>query len=332
MRLPGFDGYHDVSATGADVAGGLFSGREVDDFLGYGEFRSEIFLQPTSPLSYERTIMTREFAIIAAGAMGSAVARRLTEKGGRVLTLLDGRSPSTRRRAEDSGMIGVDEDRIARADIVLSIVPPGKALALAERLAPALTRKPRNPIFVDCNAIDVHTVKQVAGIIAPSGARFADAAIIGPPPKPGEAGPTFYISGEPATDLEVLRDYGLTVRTIDGPIGAASALKMSYAGITKGLAAIAAAMVLAATRAGAAAGLREELAASQPQLLQRFAKTLPAYRWVAEMREIAAFVGEDAAASRMYGAFADLYERLAADYQGSRTEIELIERFLSRPE
>ncbi len=41
--------------------------------------------------------MTREFAIIAAGAMGSAVARRLTENGARVLTLLDGRSPSTRR-------------------------------------------------------------------------------------------------------------------------------------------------------------------------------------------------------------------------------------------
>ena len=87
---------------------------------------------------------------------------------------------------------------------------------------------------------------------------------------------------------------------------------------TKGLTAIAAAMVLAATRAGAAAALRQELAASQPQLLQRFAKTLPdmvpkAYRWVAEMREIAAFVGEDSAASRMYDAFADFYERLAAD-------------------
>jgi len=70
-----------------------------------------------------------------------------------------------------------------------------------------------------------------------------------------------------------LRDYGLIVRTIEGPIGAASALKMSYAGVTKGLTAIAAAMVLAATRAGAAAALRVVLAASQPQLLQRFAKT-----------------------------------------------------------
>jgi putative dehydrogenase len=281
--------------------------------------------------------MTREFAIIAAGAMGGAVARRLTETGARVVTLLDGRSAATQRRAEEAGMVGVDEDGIARAEIVLSILPPAEALPLAERLAPALTRADRKPIFADCNAIDVQTVRQVAAIIGPSGARFADGGIIGGPPSPGETGPTFYFSGEPAGDLEVLRDYGLTTRTIDGPVGAASALKMSYAGITKGLTAIAAAMILAATRAGAAAALREELAASQPQLLQRFTRTVPgmypkAYRWVAEMREIAAFAGEDPAAGRIYDAFADLYERLAADYQGSRAEIDLIEQFLSHPD
>jgi L-threonate 2-dehydrogenase len=231
-------------------------------------------------------------------------------------------------------MVGATEDEIAAAEIVFSIVPPSEALALAERLAPALTRSRRKPILVDCNAVDVQTVKRVADIIAPSGARFADGGIIGSPPKPGEVGPTFYFSGEPAPGLEMLRDYGLAVRTTDGPVGAASALKMSYAGITKGLTAIAAAMVLAANRAGAAAALREELAASQPQLLQRFTKTLPdmypkAHRWVAEMREIANFAGEDLAASRVYDAFADLYERLAADYQGSGGEIGLIKTFPS---
>ena len=113
--------------------------------------------------------MTREFAIIAAGAMGSAVARRLTENGARVLTLLDGRSPSTRRGAEAAGMTGADEDQIAGQNIVLSIVPPAEALALAERLVPALTRSSLKPIFVDCNAIDVETVKRVAAIIGLSG-------------------------------------------------------------------------------------------------------------------------------------------------------------------
>lgn len=38
-----------------------------------------------------------EIAVIAAGAMGSAVARRLTNAGCTVLTNLDGRSEATRR-------------------------------------------------------------------------------------------------------------------------------------------------------------------------------------------------------------------------------------------
>ncbi len=57
-----------------------------------------------------------------------------------------------------------------------------------------------------------------------------------------------------------------------------------------------------------------------------------AYRWVAEMREIAAFVGDDPAAAEVYKAFADLYQRLAADERGPRAEIEVLERFLTGPD
>ena len=124
---------------------------------------------------------------------------------------------------------------------------------------------------------------------------------------------------------------------MDGPVGAASALKMSYAGITKGTTALAAAMVLAATRAGSAQALREELAASQPQLLKRFAATLPdmvpkAYRFAAEMREIAAFVQDDPAAARIFAAAGDFYQRIGADAREGRGEIDLIEAFLHLPD
>jgi len=96
-------------------------------------------------------------------------------------------------------------------------------------------------------------------------------------------------------------------------------------------------MVLAASRAGAAQALREELAASQPQLLKRFTTALPdmypkAYRWAAEMREIAAFVQDDPAAARIYAAAGDLYERIGADAREGRGEIDLIEAFLNLPD
>jgi 3-hydroxyisobutyrate dehydrogenase-like beta-hydroxyacid dehydrogenase len=271
-------------------------------------------------------------AILAPGAMGSAVARRLSEHGARVLTSLKGRSEATLKRAADAGMIGAEDDAIARADIILSIVPPGEAVALAERLAGLIAKCEKKPIVVDCNAVNVDTVRKIEEIIGSAQAPFVDAGIIGLPPQPGTKGPAFYMSGEHAKDVAVLKQFGLDVRIVEGPVGAASALKMSYAGIVKGLAGIGSAMVLAATKAGAADALRDELALSQPAILARLGVALPdmipkAYRWVAEMREIAGFLGPDHPASQIYEGFARLFEHLADDAKGEAVDAPRLKAF-----
>ena len=273
-------------------------------------------------------------AVIAPGAMGSAVGGRLREGGATVLTSLAGRSAASAGRAAAAGMVAVADGGLAGADVVLSIVPPGEAVALAERLAPVLAGG--RAVYVDCNAIDVRTARRVAGVMGAAGVRFADGGIIGGPPKAGEAGPVLYLSGEEAAGLGTLAELGLRVRVMDGPVGAASALKMSYAGITKGLTGLAAAMILAAERAGAAEALHEELGASQAALLARFANGLPdmygkAYRWVAEMREIAAFVGAEAPEHAIYQGLAGLFEHIAADWDGAKAEVGVLERFIARP-
>ena len=122
------------------------------------------------------------------------------------------------------------------------------------------------------------------------------------------------------------------MRVLQGPVGAASGLKMSYAGITKGTTALASAMILAATRFGAAADLQRELAESQPDLLRLFTRSVPdmmpkAYRWVAEMEEIAAFAGEDDASRQIYKGIARLYDRLARDREGDGQEMAQLRRF-----
>jgi 3-hydroxyisobutyrate dehydrogenase-like beta-hydroxyacid dehydrogenase len=269
--------------------------------------------------------MIPTIAIVAPGAMGSAVAARLAEHGAKVLTSLEGRSDATKQRAAAAGMVAGTDAEIANADIILSIVPPAEALALAEHLATLITRNARKPIFVDCNAVNVETVRKVEDVVLSSGARFVDAAIIGLPPKPGTKGPALYLSGDDARDLAALGPLGLDVRIISGPVGAASALKMSYAGINKGLTGVGAAMVLAATRAGAADALRDELALSSPAVQARLANSLPdmlpkAYRWVAEMREIAGFLGPDHPAALIYEGFARLFEHIATDVQGAGTD------------
>lgn len=279
--------------------------------------------------------MPPTIAIIAAGAMGAGVAQCLTAKGVTVLTSLAGRSPASVKRATEAGMRDADDRALAEADFVLSILPPGEAVALAERLAPALTAAPRKTIYVDCNAVSPPTAQAVTDIIAPTGCGFIDAGIIGPPPRPGSTATKFYVSGPRAADMTTLNDYGLIVRPLDGPLTAASALKMSYAGITKGLTALGATMMLAATRGGSAEALRAELADSQRELLTYFERAVPgmygkAYRWVAELDEIAAFVGSDRPESEMLSAAARLYENIAADVAGEKRETAVLDRFLKR--
>lgn len=265
--------------------------------------------------------------------MGAAVGARLGARGATVLTSLDARSTATRERAAAAGMIAASDEELASADFLLSIVPPAAALSLAQRFAGHLASSSRKPLFVDCNAVSPATAQRVGECIAGAGAPFVDAGIIGPPPREGMTGPNFYASGSDAGRFAALADYGLEIRVLEAPIGAASALKMSYAGITKGLIAVGSAMLLAATRAGVADALRAELAESQRSLIDSLRRTVPgmfpkAYRWVAEMQEIAAFAAEDAAAAQLYRGAAELYARLALDLEGAGIETQRLASFL----
>jgi L-threonate 2-dehydrogenase len=276
-------------------------------------------------------------AIVAPGSMGAAIGARLVANGAEVLTTLEGRSDASRDRARAAGMSCVAEPELAGADFLLSIVPPGAAVAFAERASAWLSSARRKPVFVDCNAVAPATAQRIATVVSSTRAPFVDAGIIGAPPRAAAPGPNIYASGPDARRFESLASYGLTIRVLEAPVGAASALKMSYAGITKGLTAVGAAMLLAAVRGGVDAALYSELTESQPQLASSFSRGLPAmfpkaYRWVAEMREIAQFAGADPAAAAMFEGAARLYERLARDVAGEGREKRALESFFgSKP-
>lgn len=279
-------------------------------------------------------------AIMAQGTMGAGVGKRLSERGATVRTLLSGRSEASANRAKAAGMTpAVDErDLLQGADYFLSILPPDQAEGLASRLAPALQSLPKKPVYVDCNAVSPQTAERIAGIVEPTGAAFVDGGIIGGPPREGYS-PAIYASGPDAERTKPIAEYGIDWRVIAGPIGAASGLKMSYAGITKGTTAIAAAMLLGAARFGCAEALIAELSSSQPEMLARMKKNIPgmydkAYRWVGEMQEISDFLDANAPSSEMYRGIAGLYDFLAAaeaeDRKADENAIKTLDRVLGR--
>lgn len=274
-------------------------------------------------------------AVLGLGAMGSAVAGRMVASGIDVVSVFEGRSAASRKRAEAAGVRAGTWSDLESANVILSIVPPSEAPAVAATVADIAASKPGR-LYADCNAVSPQTMQDVARLFTGTRDRVVDAGIIGGPPKAG-ARTIIYASGPDAEALSVLGKHGLDVRVVDGPIGAASALKMSYAGITKGLTALGATMMLAATRAGAAADLAAELRTSQPQLLAWLTRSVPsmlpkAYRFDGEMSEIAEFIGEPAIGGDIYDGMARLYRTIATDgvsAQNLTAFVEAAERLLA---
>lgn len=267
-------------------------------------------------------------AVVAMGEMGAGVAARLVERGARVLTSLAGRSSASAERAKAAGVSIVDDVAlIADAEMLLSIVPPSAAGATAERFLPLIEKAARKPVFIDCNAIAPQTLDGIAKTFTAKKLPFIDASIVGAAPKPDGSSPRLYMSGPMTSEGDTLKRLGLDVRVLSATLGDASALKMSYAGITKGFQALGASMVLGAGRNGAAESFVAELKASQPQLFGWLSKQLPsmydkAYRWDGEMREIAKFLLPEQGASEMLTGAANLYEHIAADNRvGPQSEI-----------
>ncbi len=274
--------------------------------------------------------------VIGTGEMGAAIARRLREQGAAVRTSLRGRGPESRARVERAQVTVIDDDArlVDGADVILSIVPPGQAQAVAVQLAPVLAKTERKPAFVECNAVAPQTVRAIEAVVAPSGCVFLDGGIIGGPPGSRPVGPKLYISGPAEPRVDALRAHGLDIRRVDGPVGAASALKMSYAGIGKGMTALCAAMILGAEKAGVSAALHAELADSQPALHAYLNRRVPdmypkAYRWVAEMEEIGKFLG-DAPSAAMYRGAAAFYEEIAAAFAQQGEAIATLQAFVDK--
>jgi len=256
-------------------------------------------------------------ALISPGAMGSALSAALSAAGHQLFTSLAGRSAASRARAEAAGMLDADDATLAGCDIILSVLPPADAPALVERLLPHIAARASKPLFVDANALSPATKQALAARLATAGCTLVDGAILGPPPGSSPRGAVLLLSGEAAQEATRLATEPCPTKVVGNSVGGASALKMCYGGINKGVAGLAAALLLAAERHGIADALKAEMAEHMPDLFQRYQRQIPdmmpkAYRWVAEMREISAFLApDDAAGADIYQGLADLFAHVA---------------------
>jgi 3-hydroxyisobutyrate dehydrogenase-like beta-hydroxyacid dehydrogenase len=231
-------------------------------------------------------------AVLSPGDMGHTVGQVLGSNGLRVITCLQGRSERTRTLARRANIADTDtyEKLVCEANLLLSILVPAEAAAAAERVAQAISDTGAELVYADCNAISPQTARQVGERITQAGGHFVDASIIGPPPR-REGTTRFYASGPDVTAFRDLNRFGLDVIVLGDEIGRASAIKMCYAALTKGLSALCTELLTAAEALNVGTALKREFEMSQPSLYARMERGLPrvpakSRRWVGEMEEI----------------------------------------------
>lgn len=180
----------------------------------------------------------RTVGIFSIGQMGAAWARLLRAHGIRVVTHSGGRGERTRRLRDEAGveeLPGIAQV-VEEADLIVSLVPPTAAPLVASSVARAMRGSGAAPVFLEANAISPRVAREIGEAIGEAGGSCVDGAIIGAAATlPG--GCVVYLSGPEAHRIKPLEGCGLRLGFLGERIGQASALKMVYAGLNKGLAA-----------------------------------------------------------------------------------------------
>lgn len=253
-------------------------------------------------------------ALLHPGNMGATIGAAAATSGARVVWASHQRSKATQDRARQAGLFDVENlaNALQASDVVLSVCPPHAALELARTVSEHSFRG----VYLDANAVSRATAEQIGETVSKGGASFVDGGIIGPPVK--RAGTTrLYLSGSRAAELaELFSASMLDARAIGEKPGSASALKIAYAAWTKCSDALVLAIRTLAAMEGVDKALLEEWALSQPGLERRSAQAAAVsapkgWRFVGEMREIAATFAAAGLPTGFHDASAEIYERLA---------------------
>ena len=253
--------------------------------------------------------------ILHPGEMGISIAASMQNSGHEVSWVTQGRSQATRERAAAHRLREAANlaTLCAEAEALVSVCPPAAAEAVAMEVVTLGFRG----LYLDANAIAPQRAQRMARTMEAAGATFVDGSIMGGPAwQPGRT--WMILSGAASGQAAALFSAGpLETHVLAGGVGRASALKMVFAGWTKGRSAL-----LAATLGAAEAlGVREELAQQWTRSGRDMAEEAPrsarnvtgkAWRFVGEMEEISAtFAGAGLPGDFHQGA-AEVYRRLSA--------------------
>ena len=186
---------------------------------------------------------------IGFGEAGSRIALGLREAGAGELFAYDIADTATirGRAAQAEVVLAKSNAEIAeRCPILISVVTASSALEAARQNQPWLSAR---HTYIDCNSVSPASKREIAAAIQRGPARFIEAAVMAPVPKPRGQSVPMLINGAGAKEVvELLAPLGFVMEALDDSIGTAAAIKMCRSIVVKGLEAILVECVMAASR------------------------------------------------------------------------------------
>ena len=221
-----------------------------------------------------------KIGILSIGEMGYHWAKILTARGVEVMTFAGDRSETTRQRAENVGVkcLPSMNQLVQEADLIVSIVVPSAAKKVAAKTSKAAIKTRRKDLlYLDANAISPMTAEEIGKTLAGGDVEFVDGCIIGSAAKM-DKGAVIYVSGARATEVLDLNSYGFSVKVLGPAVAQASAFKVVYAGLTKGLQGLFVELLMGARSFGLLDEILQRYEESFPGLLDKVNASIIALR------------------------------------------------------
>ena len=221
-----------------------------------------------------------KIGILSIGEMGYHWAKILTARGVEVMTFAGDRSETTRQRAENVGVkcLPSMNQLVQEADLIVSIVVPSAAKKVAAKTSKAAIKTRRKDLlYLDANAISPMTAEEIGKTLAGGDVEFVDGCIIGSAAKM-DKGAVIYVSGARATEVLDLNSYGFSVKVLGPAVAQASAFKVVYAGLTKGLQGLFVELLMGARSFGLLDEILQRYEESFPGLLDKVNASIVALR------------------------------------------------------
>jgi 3-hydroxyisobutyrate dehydrogenase-like beta-hydroxyacid dehydrogenase len=164
-------------------------------------------------------------------------------------------------RAMGLAVAGDAAEALAGAPMVLSLVTADAAVAVARDYAPLIAP---GALWCDMNSVAPDTKREAAAHVVAAGGRYVDVAVLAPV-NPARMKVPLLLAGDAAQDAATALALAgfANIRVVGDQIGRASAIKMIRSVMVKGIEALTAEMMLAATRAGVAEEVLASLDASE---------------------------------------------------------------------